>query len=191
MASVPRQGVFCVEGAWDNNLKDRSSVLPTLELLERLQIATYIHRDVATPEELDFYLGKWVQRQYDDYAVLYIACHGGRGEIQLGRKAIALSALAERIGGRAAGRVIYFGSCSVMADRKAVSEFQESTKATLVCGYRKQVQWVDSAGFELILLDSLVRGTGRAGRVNRLYERLPDLTKVLGFESYPTVTRSS
>lgn len=33
------------------HLDDRSSVLPSLEYLERLQVATYIHRDVGTRGE--------------------------------------------------------------------------------------------------------------------------------------------
>jgi len=180
-----------VGGAWKSNLKDRSSVLPTLDTLERLRIATYIHRDVGTFEELDLYLGKWGQKQYDDYEVLYIASHGSPGAIEIGRKSVGLSELAHCIDGRAAGRVIYFGSCSVMADRKGVEAFKKATKAKLVCGYRKEVDWVESAGFDLILLDSLVSGQRIDARVNHLRKRFPDLTKLLGFESFPTFARSS
>ena len=36
-ASVPR--IFCLEGAWEKRLDDRTSVIPTLEMLERLRLA--------------------------------------------------------------------------------------------------------------------------------------------------------
>lgn len=63
MASLP--GIFCLEGEWNpDDLRSRSSVEPILHLLERLKLATAIHRDVASKAELAFYLGKWVQRRY-------------------------------------------------------------------------------------------------------------------------------
>ena len=189
--SLPRQGIFCVEGAWESKLTDRSSVLPTLDTLERLRIATYIHRDVGTFEEPELYLRKWGQKQYATYEVLYIASHGTPGAIQLGRNTISLEELADCIGRRAAERVIYFGSCGVMADRRAVADFQTSTKAKLVCGYRKTVSWVESAGFDLILLDSLVSGRRIDARVNRIHRRFPDITKVLGFVSHPSFPRGT
>lgn len=191
MAVLPKTGVFCLEGAWERRLDNRTSVLPTLEALERLRLATYIHRDVATPEELDFYIRKWSQKGYSDYRVLFLAFHGDNGAIYLGRKPIDLQTLAECIDGRATGRVIYFGSCSVLGDKNAVAAFQKTTRAKLVCGYTKAVDWVEAAAFDLLLLDSLVSNVRIDARVNRLRRRYPDLTAVLGFASHPTFPRST
>lgn len=68
-------GIFCLEGEWDPDLRRRKSVLPILELLERLDVARTIHRDVATRDELAFYLAKWGQKRYRDCEVLHLACH--------------------------------------------------------------------------------------------------------------------
>ena len=69
MPAVRTPGIFCLEGAWATRLDDRTSVLPTLEMLERLRLATFIHRDVGTEEELYHYLGKWAQAGYRKYGV--------------------------------------------------------------------------------------------------------------------------
>lgn len=45
-------GVLCLEGEWEPDLRKRASVLPVLELLERLGVIKSIHRNVATPDEL-------------------------------------------------------------------------------------------------------------------------------------------
>ena len=52
MTATSRPGIFCLEGAWGKRIDDRVSVLPTLEMLEHLEIAIYVHRDVGTEEEL-------------------------------------------------------------------------------------------------------------------------------------------
>jgi hypothetical protein len=77
-----------------------------------------------------------------------------------------------------------------MADRKGAQRFQKSTKAKLVCGYRKQVDWVESGAFDLILLSGLVEDARIDGRVNRLRRKYPDLVKLLGFETYPRFDRA-
>lgn len=131
-------------------------MLPTLEMLERLRLAQFVHRDVGTEEELYHYLAKWAQRGYGVYEVLYFAFHGVRGGIRVGQGTVPLADLADHMQGKAAGRLIYFGSCSVMRDRTAVAAFHKQTGAKAICGYSKDVDWVEAAAFDLLLLSSLV-----------------------------------
>ncbi|HEX6247448.1 MAG TPA: DUF6642 family protein [Nocardioidaceae bacterium] len=183
------KGVFCLEGAWERRLDDRCSVLPTLELLERLGLARFIHRDVGTKEELFHYLNKWKQRGYSGYEALYFAFHGTKGGIAIGRGTITLDELAEHLEGSAKGRIVYFGACNVMRDRSAVEAFAHMTKAKAVCGFTKEVDWVESSAFDLLLLDSLLDGKRIDARINTLRRRYPDLTRRLGFETYPQFDR--
>lgn len=185
----PSTGIFCLEGAWRKRLDDRDSVLPTLEMLERLQLATYIHRDVGTEEELYHYLAKWAQRGYSSYSVLYFAFHGVKGGIEVGRGTVPLNELADKLQGKAKGRIIYFGSCSVMSDHGAVEDFQRATGAKVVCGYRKDVDWVESAAFDLLLLESLTSNRRIDAKVNRVRHDYRELSAKLGFENYPAFPR--
>ncbi len=73
-------------------MRRRRSVLPMLEYLERLSEIKAIHRDVSTRAELEHYLGKWAQKRYDDYPILFLATHGDKGELQWS-SAIALVCL--------------------------------------------------------------------------------------------------
>ena len=189
--SAPRMpGIFCLEGTWNKRIDDRVSVLPTLDMLERLNKATYVHRDVGTEEELYHYLAKWCQAGYRRYSVLYFAFHGVRGGIKVGRGTVTLDDLAEKLSGKAKDRIVYFGSCSVMKDRTAVAEFQKMTGAKLVCGYTKDVDWVESAAFDLLLLESLTGIVRIDARVNQMRSRYGDLTGLLGFASHPSYDRS-
>ncbi|WP_127783642.1 DUF6642 family protein [Rhodococcus sp. X156] len=158
MAVLP--GIFCLEGEWDGDLRRRDSVLPLLDLLERLGHARSIHRDVATREEFDYYLDKWCQRRYASYDVLYLASHGSSGGIGLGGEAsVEIEEIAEQIAGRAEGRIIYFGSCLTLAgEPKQLTDFVKRTGARAAVGYTKEVAWLEGAAFELLLLERMLRG---------------------------------
>ena len=75
-----------MEGQWDDDLSDRTSVRRTLELLERLRVIQFIHKDVATQAELDHYLGRWTLRANAGYSVGYFAMHGTPAKLVLSRR---------------------------------------------------------------------------------------------------------
>jgi hypothetical protein len=152
-------GIFCLEGEWDADLKRRASVLPMLDLLERLGIARSIHRDVATRDEFLYYLEKWGQRSYHDYFVLYLASHGTSGRLALGKDTVGIDELEDALADKADGGVIYFGSClTLVTDDDRLKRFVKRTGASVVVGYRAEIDWLEAAAFELLLLERLLRG---------------------------------
>lgn len=164
-------GIFCLEGEWDKDLRVRDSVVPSLELLDRLGVARYIHRDVATRDELVYYLTEWTKKKYAKYEVLYLAMHGDEGGVSLGRDEVTLKEIADLLKGRCAGRTIHFGSCLVLGASDAeLKRFIATTGAVAVTGYETRVDWIASAAFEVLLLDRLVQG-GRGGTVYRHLHR--------------------
>ena len=108
-----KKGVFCLEGPWFG-VKDRTSMEPVLRLLETLKDyrVPYLHFDVGTREEFDFYLEKWAGASFrETHPILHLAFHGESGEIAVGEgrnTSVTLDDLAERLEGRCKGRVIHF-----------------------------------------------------------------------------------
>lgn len=181
MARRANGGIFCLEGEWDSDLRSRDSVEPILDLLERLRIADSIHRDVATTEELKYFLGKWVQKRYDNYRVLYLAMHGTAGSLYLGSDEIDLDTLEELLRDRCVGRAIYFGSCLTMrVTPERLMEFAANTGARVVVGYRKSVDWLDAAAFEVLLLDRLTSGLRSDAVFNHLSKEHGSFAESLG-----------
>ena len=174
-------GIFCLEGEWSSDLRDRISVQPVLDLLEALGIATYIHRDVATLDEFGYYMAKLTQRRYDDFKVVYLAMHGDEGSIYLGHDQVNLDELEAVAGEACRGRVIYMGSClTLKSEPKRLQDFARRTGARAVVGYRREVDWLDSAAFEVLLLDRLSRGLRSDAVFNRLVRDHGALAKSLG-----------
>lgn len=157
---MARGGIFCVEGQWHRDLNERGSVLPTLELLERLGKIRFIHKDAATRDELIYFVDRWLLRQYADYRVGFFAMHGEPTRLCLtDRHSVDLDDIAAQMAGRCEGKRLYFGSCSVLrASDARLQEFLAQTGAGLICGFTRDVDWVESAAFETVLLDVLVNG---------------------------------
>lgn len=177
-------GIFCLEGEWGTELGDRSSVLPILDLLDRLGLAPSVRRDVATREEFFHHLNRWSLKSNRRFPILYIACHGwdqmiylrpetlaeeravARGkydEDQTGAPFVDLDEIEYALKGKAVGRPIYFGSCSTLrADDKLLKAFARSTGAPAVVGYENDVDWLLAASFEVLLLDHLARNSHNA-----------------------------
>jgi hypothetical protein len=174
-------GVFCLEGEWDRDLRQRLSVEPVLELLERLRLARYIHRDVATVSEFEYYLKKWGQKGYHEFEVLYLAMHGDMGTLHLGKDSLTLNDLDGLIQGKAANRVIYFASCSTMLeDEEALKSFVKSTGARAAIGYWLDIDWLDSVGFEVFLLERLLRQNRTDAFFRGITREHPELVPKLG-----------
>jgi len=153
-----KTGIFCLE-SWSGDMRNKESVLPLLQLLERQLGLKFIHRVVDSKGSFFDLLEAW--SRYGDYRLGYIACHGDEGSIQIGSDVVELEEFAKEVsrrGIRLAKRTLYFGSCATLRmPPKALAEFRSEIGAEAVCGYRGEdgVGWLESAAFELLLFDYL------------------------------------
>lgn len=179
------KGIFCLEGEWDRDLRSRGSVLPTLKHLEGLGVAQYIHKDVATKGELEYYTSALLEAKYKDYLVVYLAMHGSAGSLWLNGRdptPLSLAELGQMLKGRCSGRAVYLGSCLTMGvDDATLKEFMRVTGAWLLCGYTTSVDWLESSALDLVLLERLVNANRRDGPQRYLRARgLEAFTQRLG-----------
>jgi len=123
-----KKGIFCLEGLWYDDLRNRSTVKPILELLELNSGIPFLHSDCATEEEFKFYLKKWKTKKYSQYPILYLAFHGKKNGLLIEDKLITLEELGELLKGKCKNRIIVFASCStVSVDKKTLQNFMEKT----------------------------------------------------------------
>ena len=178
-------GVFSFEGDWEpDDLTYKASVRPILAILEQVWGGEFIHRRIGTKEELGYYVNKWLQKDYDSYTVGYFAFHGARRVIHLGGDSMTLDQLAEMINENrngAAGRVIYLGTCSTLgADEQEIKQFCKATRAKAVVGYTKAVYWIESAAFELLLLETLTQYESMGWAKKKMNREYGELAERLG-----------
>ena len=189
------KGVFCLETAQWNGHKDRSSVEPILRLLERLRgyQVPYQHRTVATRGELEYALEQYLNPTYRTHPVLYLGFHGypavdgQQSGISLADGDLDLGDLGTMMEGRCASRVVYFGSCWTLDTHgRRLNSFLTQTRAIAVCGYKEEVDWLESTAFDLLFL-GIIQGQSlrRRDSMRRFDEELkntaPGLYRDLGF----------
>lgn len=177
--------IFCLEGEWGRYVRSRETVLPLLELLDRLDEASFYHRDVATSEELTYYLKKLDRLSTNTFPVLYLACHGeeehGEIGIYLGGATLSLGVVGELLERKLAGRILYFGSCLVgSASDEQIQDLARVTGARGIVGYETEVDWLESASFDLLLLPRLVRAKRMDAIFNGLLKHNSSMSTALG-----------
>lgn len=151
------KGIYCLEGIWDDDLREKSSVKPILELLHCNRGIEYIYHACATIEETEFFVNKWTLRKYSRYPILYLAFHGEKNRMMLGdKKNYSLDDLAEIVSGKCSNSIVIFGSCSTLAIRKNyLKKFLDKTGALAICGYQADVDWLPSTAFEMLMLSEM------------------------------------
>jgi len=151
------KGIYCLEGIWDEDLREKSSVMPILELLHSTKDIDFIYHNCATVEEIEFYVAKWTQKKYCKFPILYFAFHGERNKILLGnKKTYSLNDLAEHLAGKCSNSIIIFGSCSTLAIRlNYLKKFLDKTGALAICGYQADADWLNSTAFEMLVISQM------------------------------------
>lgn len=154
-----KKGIYCLEGLWNQqNIQDKSTVLPLLDLLEKTGHCPYLYHDCATKSEVEFYFDKWKNKTINEkYPILYLAFHGEEGCISISQsEKYTLDELGDSLENKCIGKIIYFGSCSTLnIDKRIINRFLQITGAIAVIGYKSDIDWIKSAACDLFVFEAL------------------------------------
>jgi hypothetical protein len=158
---------------------------PLLDVIEGVYGPGVAFRDAATPEEVRQYLRQWSGKQYASHPFGIMAFHGEPGKIRLlGKKTMRLDEVGDLLEGKCQGRLLHFDSCSVMGvTPREMKAFRFKTKAAAVSGFAEDVDWLDSAAFTLMLLNSLIHGKRISEALMNIYELHFGAARSLGFRA--------
>ena len=185
------KGVYCLETESWYTRKDPSTVEPVLRLLRHVIDVPYLCKDVATSEELMYFLKQYTMKVFKTHPILYLGFHGfsekGKAGISLNEpQDIDIGTIGGCLKDKLRGRVVYFGSCEIMKAQTELEVFLSTTKAGAVLGYEKVVDWIESASFDMMVLSILQSVSftkhGFGGADRRLKERSGTLYNKLGFK---------
>jgi hypothetical protein len=179
-----KKNIACVESLWDGNIESRLSVVPLLELTSRVDDIRFSYLTCNTVEELQYNIEKFKRRR--GYGILYLSFHGRPGELVLdGRASVEIEKLAQYMGDGFANWVVHFGSCATINVPQArISRFIATTGVSMVLGYKKDVDWIDSAAIDLILFDRLQEYTHMHRFWEQFKPRYRDLIGVTGLRAF-------
>jgi hypothetical protein len=149
-----KKNIVCLESLWDHDMENRLTVLPVLELTSKISGTKSILLTCNTVEEFSHNL-KMLKRK-SGYGILYFAFHGFPGGFLIDGSPVELEAVAELMGKGFSKWVVYFGSCETTKTRRwRISDFMARTGVSMVLGYKRWVDWVESAALDLMLLNRM------------------------------------
>ncbi|MEO8853200.1 MAG: DUF6642 family protein [Ginsengibacter sp.] len=156
MRNKPK-GVFCLEGFWYGDHRDLISVTPVLELVSKHSHMPFIHHRCNTKSEFEYSISRWKIKSFcSKYPILYLGFHGEPGFIRVGKDVVTLDDLADMLGNSCSSCIIHFGSCSTLnLNKTRLQKFMNKTEVLAVMGYTREVDWLPTAAFEILLLDLL------------------------------------
>ena len=183
--------VFCLETEWDSSAKrmrDKMSVRPLLDFLDQSERVEYVFRNVASREDLKYYLKQLNYKTYKDYQIIYLAFHGSSKSIDIPSEpnnSLSFIELADISKGVFQDRIIHFGSCKTLnTSDRIIQEFKEKTGAELISGYTKTIDFIRSAIMDIAYFSELVRITNNGTIEKRMDKLYGNLKKELGFKIF-------
>ncbi|MFP9118589.1 DUF6642 family protein [Flavobacterium sp. RNTU_13] len=144
--------IFCLEGNWEDDLRNKKSIKPTLTYLTDCFNIENIHRHCATKDEFEYYIDQY--DKYNEYSILYFAFHGNPNGISLGKDEITLDYIEEKCYGKLTNKIVHFGSCSSLNIKKSrIIEFINNTKALCVSGYKTDIDFNKSTVLDILYFE--------------------------------------
>jgi len=180
------KNIICLESLWDQDLEShrRLSMEPILDVVSKINGVKLIHMSCNTREELHYNLVK-IKRRFR-YGILYLAFHGSPGEVHLDGGPIDLETLATFMGRGFVNWVVHFGTCSTIdTERARIDTFVESTRISMLAGYKKDVIWTDSAALDLLFLTWLQRYKNMRAMWKKFKRTYSGLISNTGFSVVP------
>ena len=154
--------IHCFEGEWDRK-RPQLSVKPLIELLGHSPgnniSVSYKHCQSIQRLTEDLRIDGRTLSSRAHQQCLYFAFHGNGGGLwgSEGDRLIPFDEIAAILEQKAAGSIIFFGSCGTHATSAALKSLKIKTNARLVVGYGTTVDWFDSSVFEMAFFNELCR----------------------------------
>ncbi|VXC27855.1 conserved hypothetical protein [Flavobacterium sp. 9AF] len=178
--------IYCLEGVQDVDKPHPTAILPALENLVFQYGITNIYKTCDTLEGLEESLSLllYEDRNFKDYAILYLVFQGEANQIILDNYYYSLEEIAEFFEGKLTGKIIHFANLMRLdLDEESAQYFLDVTGAKAISGYSKKVPILstvlDAQYFALCQEHDDV-----VDLVETLYEKQYALCKTMGFLLY-------
>ena len=176
-----KHGIFCIEGEWETDLNDQSSIRPLIEFLANSDNhVAPIYRRVATIESFTYFVSQW--KKHPKHIVGYFTFHGEKGSLCLGKERLSLSDLGALLAGSCKDKHIVLASCKTLnVPKEQLIAFRKQTGARSVSGYRKSPHMIESSAFDVILMANLLYHDSPAKTYSWLSRGCAGLIEAYGF----------
>ena len=179
-----RKKIACLESLWDPDIEHHLNVEPILQLASKVNYIDYIYMTCNTQEELKYNL-RMIKRK-SGYGILYLAFHGGLGEIYLDDgSSIDMETLAGYMGRGFNDWIVHFSTCGTIGvSKQRLADFMAATNVSLMVGYKSAVDWMEGAALDLLLFSWLQSYKNMRTFWTQFKKQYNGLISVTGMQAY-------
>lgn len=171
--------IACLESLWDNNVEQRLSLAPVLDIISKLHSVKFSYLPCNTLSEFQYNLRhiRRFTRKKDGYRILYFGFHGEPGCLCLPDGAsVGLEELADALGNDYRRWILHLSSCLTLRVKKPeIQGFMSRTGISILAGYQRVVDWAEGASMDLILLHYILEGKCVPRELRKFRLRYSDL----------------
>lgn len=181
------KSILVLEAPWDNMSLESSSVWPLIREFASVRDIKAFHQTFFDKASFEHWIKAYNEMEIAGPKLLYIACHGRNG--QLAGLSNNLNRTSVQNVLQAARNIssVHFGSCLFGSEKNLQQLLDAAPHLRWVAGYDKEVDWVDSTLFD-ILLWSRVESRDKASYrkkthtlVSEMIDQVEGLANQLGF----------
>ncbi len=167
--------IVCLESQWFK--KNPVTVQPFLETLRLIDGISYERFPCNSVQELEQHLSF---NPHGTEGILYLAMHGRRGKVSFSatneKNRAPIEDIAQMMDGRYAGWHIHLSNCSVLnVSAERYYDFKKETGATLVSGYVKDTDFIESYAMDMLLFYKENNFTRKSSFVSYMYNNYGEL----------------
>ena len=178
-----KKNIVCLEALWDQDVENRLTVLPILELTAKASRVKTIFMTCNTLAELEHNLK--IARRMRGYGILYFAFHGSPGKIHLDGSTVELELLSFFMEKHFKNWIVHFDSCAALRVKKSrIRRFLDETGILMLTGYKRRVDWMESAALGLLFLDWIQRYKNMRIFWERFRNTYTTLTRSTGIRAF-------
>jgi hypothetical protein len=106
-------------------------------------------------------------------------------QILIGKEIVTLDELAEMLGSNCHNKIIHFGTChTINVDLRHIKRFLRKTNALCICGFGKEIKFVEGCVFDILLIDQLQEFRNVATLHTYINQNYKSLAQKLDFKLY-------
>jgi hypothetical protein len=171
--------IACLESLWDDNVEQKLSLIPVLEIISKLHGVKFIHLPCNTRPEFEHNLLQ-IRRcliKKTGYRILYLGFHGEPGRLCLpDGDELLLNELATALGRNYRRWILHLSSCSTLkVSKPQIQHFLSATEISVLAGYHRVVDWAEGASMDLIFLHQILESKCTALGLRRFKYRYREL----------------
>jgi len=150
------KSILVLESIWDSTTVKSKSVWPFVSEFANVNGINAYHQVFTDKDSFCHWIKLFDKERATKPKLLYIATHGNIARISGLNHEINFNTILSEIRKTKTIQYVHFGTCYIGNPENLKLLLEKSKKVTMVSGYNKEVDWIDSTLFDIMLWGRII-----------------------------------